>query len=135
MEKALSPTAIAVIAVVRFTGPKKVKNPIANFSMAAATKTGVRTAGTYALYTISAATTKISTPQCRTKTTKELMELSTPNPDRKNRSGKRSAARPAPAVIIPEATSIHPIDDANIYLSSNVPRTHHKFGSRRAVKQ
>src|SRR5215831_5740691 len=131
MAKAPSPTAIAVIAVVRFTGPKKVSNPIANFSMAAAAKTGARTTGTYALYTISAATAKISTPQCRTKNTNELLGLSTSNPNRKNRRGKRSAARPAPAVIIPEATSIHPMDDANIYLSSNVFRTHISLGVAR----
>src|SRR5215467_3750243 len=115
MAKAPSPIAIAVIALVRFIGPKKVSNPIANFSMAAAAKTGARTVGTYALYTISAPTTRISTPQCRTKKTNELLGLSTPNPNRKNRSGKRSAARPAPAVITPEPTRIHPIDEANIY--------------------
>jgi len=113
MAKAPSPTAIAVIAVVRFIGPKKVNNPIAIFSMAAATKTGGRILAMYALHTISAATTTISTPQCRTKNINELVGLSTPKPNRKNRRGTRSAARPAPAVIIPDATSIQPMDDAN----------------------
>src|SRR5262245_43723577 len=83
--KAPSPIAIAVIALVGFIGPKKVSNPIANFSMAAATKTGPRIVGANALYTISAPTTKISTPQCRTKNTNELLGLSTPKPNRKNR--------------------------------------------------
>ena len=45
MAKAPSPIAIAVIALVGFIGPKKIRNPIANFSMAAATKTGSRIAG------------------------------------------------------------------------------------------
>ena len=85
MAKAPSPIAIAVIALVGFIGPKKVSNPIANFSIAAATKTGARVVGAYALYTINAPTTKISTPQCRTKNTNELIGLSTPNPNRKNR--------------------------------------------------
>lgn len=67
--------AIAVIALVRFIGPKKVSNPIANFSIAAAVKTGARTVGAYALYTMSAATAKISTPQCRTKNTVGLAGL------------------------------------------------------------
>src|SRR5262245_19909221 len=135
MAKAPSPTAIAVIAVVRFIGPKNASNPIANFSMTAAAKTGVRTVGWYALYRISAPIAKISTPQCRTKNTNGVMGLSTPNPNRKNIFGKRSAARPAPAVIIPDVTSIHTMDDANSYLSSNVARTHNKVGSRYAVKQ
>src|SRR5215470_15952041 len=116
MAKALSPTAIAVIAVVRFTGPKKVNSPIANFSMAAAAKTGARAAGTYALYTISAPTTKISTHQCWTKNC-EPGGQSTPKANHKNRRGKKSAAKPAPAVITPEATRIHPMDDANILCS------------------
>src|SRR5215510_15260993 len=65
MAKAPSPIAIAVITLVGFIGPKKVSNPIANFSMAAVTKTGARIVRAYALYTISAPTTKISIPQCR----------------------------------------------------------------------
>jgi len=76
---------MTVIAVVRFTGPKKINNPIANFSIVAAIKTGVRIAGTTALYTISAPTTKISTPQCWTNNTAELAGLSSPNPNRKDR--------------------------------------------------
>ena len=85
MAKMPSKIAIAVIAFVRFIGPKKTTNPIANFSMAAAIKTGVRVAGAYALYAISPPTTKISTPQCRTKNTVELAGFSTPNPNRNNR--------------------------------------------------
>src|SRR5215472_1748675 len=99
--------------LVRFIGPRKLNNPIANFSMAAAAKTGVRTTGTYALYTISAPTTKISTPQCWTKNC-EPGGQSTPKANHKNRRGKRNAARPAAAVITPDTTRIHPMDDANI---------------------
>src|SRR5215469_14503122 len=118
MAKTPSPIARAVMHLVRFRGPKKVDTPIANFSIAAAAKTGARTAGTWALYTISAPTTKISTPQCWTKNC-EPGGQSTPKANHKNRRGKKSAAKPAPAVITPEATRIHPMDDANIL---SVPR-------------
>src|SRR5262249_34294799 len=50
----------------------------------------------------------------RTKNTVELAGPSSSKPNRRNRYGKRSAARPAPAVIAPEATKIHSMDDANI---------------------
>ncbi len=43
-----------------FRRPKKISNPTANFSTMAATKTGPRTAGASALYTISAPTTEIA---------------------------------------------------------------------------
>jgi hypothetical protein len=60
-----SMTAMAVIATVRFAGPKKISRTMANFSMAAAVKIGARLSGKYALYTVSAQTTKSSAPQCR----------------------------------------------------------------------
>ncbi len=41
--------AIAVIAIVRFTGPKRIRATMTNFSMMAAVKIGARVAGKYAL--------------------------------------------------------------------------------------
>jgi hypothetical protein len=81
-----STIAITVIPLVRFTGPKKTSNPIAIFSTAAATKTGTRIAGSYALKMISPPTTRISTPQCRTKNTE------TPAGQLKMRKKKRNKA-------------------------------------------
>ena len=49
MAKTPSTIAITVIGLVRFTGPKKTSIPIANFSVAAAIKIGVRVPGAYAL--------------------------------------------------------------------------------------
>ena len=47
--KVPSITATAVIATVRFAGPKKISTTMANFSMTAAVKIGARVAGKYAL--------------------------------------------------------------------------------------
>src|ERR1700722_12347993 len=121
-------------------GPRKINNPTANFSTAAAIKTGVRTAGTPALYTSSAPTTKISTPQCRTKNTIELWGLSTPNPNRKNGRAARTAVSPATAVTTPDAAMIHPKFDVNIYptiqivLRSTSEEANVRYGFRNVLK-
>jgi uncharacterized OB-fold protein len=49
MAKVPSKAATAVIATVRFTGPKKISTTTTNFSMTAAVKIGMRVAGKYAL--------------------------------------------------------------------------------------
>jgi hypothetical protein len=105
---------MAVIAKVRFTGPKKISATITNFSITEAVKIGIRVAGTYALYTVNAQTTQSSAPQCRTKSIVKPSLLLAPNTNCKTGLGKRHAASPPAAVPIPDTMSIHSIDDANI---------------------
>lgn len=53
---------MAVMAKVRFTGPRKISATITTFSMTDAVKIGTRVAGMYALYTVNAQTTQSSAP-------------------------------------------------------------------------
>ena len=79
MAKVPSKAATAVIATVRFTGPKKISTTMTNFSMTAAARIEVRVAGKYALYTVSAQTTNRSAPQWRIKSVVTPSVLLVPN--------------------------------------------------------
>ena len=109
MAKVPSKAATAVIATVRFTGPKRISTTITNFSMTAAIKIGTRVVGTYALYAVSAQTRKSNAPQCRIRKMFRASGLLAPNANCATGLGKRETARLPAAVATPEATSIHAI--------------------------